>query len=191
MIPCLAPGSPAARMRKPAVGVAIMMSDTRGLWHADMIRSAGSAASRDKIRHRRPWPRTDQVALGINRRWQESSTWLARVGASSIASRYSLWIRGITSAWQQAVHQGPERHECSQELAKLRGDEANTLVKEVKVDGQSGLENLDVSMRNTATEESSSSSLKLELRRKRRKLLCVTTSTQRPKSSISTRQPAA
>ena len=45
--PFLAPGSPAARKRKPrrlreegAVGVAIMISDTRGLWHADMIRSA-------------------------------------------------------------------------------------------------------------------------------------------------------
>ena len=31
----------------------------------------GSAASRGKIRHRRPWPRIDQVVLGINRRWQE------------------------------------------------------------------------------------------------------------------------
>ena len=31
-----------------------------------------------KIRHRRPWPRIDQVALGINRRWQERCTWLAR-----------------------------------------------------------------------------------------------------------------
>ena len=45
----LAPGSPAARKRKPrrlreegAVGVAIMISDTRGLWHADMIRSAAA-----------------------------------------------------------------------------------------------------------------------------------------------------
>ena len=49
-----------------------------------------SAAARGKIRHRRPWPRIDQVALGINRLWQERGTWLARVGASSIASRYSL-----------------------------------------------------------------------------------------------------
>ena len=47
--PVLAPGSPAARKRKPrrlreegAVGVAIMISDTRGLWHADMIRSAAA-----------------------------------------------------------------------------------------------------------------------------------------------------
>ena len=45
----LAPGSPAARKRKPrrlreegGVGVAIMISDTRGLWHADMIRSAAA-----------------------------------------------------------------------------------------------------------------------------------------------------
>ena len=55
----------------------------------------GSAASRGQIRHRRPWPRIDQVALGIIRRWQERGTWLARVRASSIASRYSLWIRGV------------------------------------------------------------------------------------------------
>ena len=47
--PFLAPGSPAARKRKPRrlreeglVGVAIMISDTRGLWHADMIRSAAA-----------------------------------------------------------------------------------------------------------------------------------------------------
>ena len=47
--PVLAPGSPAARKRKPrrlreegAVGVAIMISDTRGFWHADMVRSAAA-----------------------------------------------------------------------------------------------------------------------------------------------------
>ena len=47
--PVLAPGSPAARKRKlrrlreeGAVGVAIMISDTRGLWHADMFRSAAA-----------------------------------------------------------------------------------------------------------------------------------------------------
>ena len=47
--PVLAPGSPAARKRKPrrlpeegAVEVAIMISDTRGLWHADVIRSAAA-----------------------------------------------------------------------------------------------------------------------------------------------------
>ena len=78
--------------REGAVGGAIMISDTRGLRHADMLRSA---AARGKIRHRRPWPRIDQVALGINRRWQEQGTWVARVGVSSIASRYSLWIRGM------------------------------------------------------------------------------------------------
>ena len=50
----------------------------------------GSAASRSEIRHRRPWPRVDQVALGIKRRWHERGTWPARVGVSSIASRYSL-----------------------------------------------------------------------------------------------------
>ena len=45
--PVLAPGSPTVRKRKPrrlrqerAVGVAIMISHTRGLWHTDMIRSA-------------------------------------------------------------------------------------------------------------------------------------------------------
>ena len=54
-----------------------------------------SAAARGKIRHRRPWPRIDQVALGINRRWHEQGTWVARVGVTSIASRYSLWIRGM------------------------------------------------------------------------------------------------
>ena len=92
--PVLAPGSPAARKRKPrrlheegAVGVATMIG------RHDSI--CGSAAWRGKIRHRRPWPRIDQVALGINRRWQERGAWLALVGASSIASRYSLWIRGI------------------------------------------------------------------------------------------------
>ena len=53
-----------------------------------------SAAARGKIRHMRPWPRIDQVALDINRRWQEQDTWFARVGVS-IASRYSLWIRGM------------------------------------------------------------------------------------------------
>ena len=69
--PVLAPGSPAARKRKPrrlreegAEGVAIMISDTRGLWHAHMIRSA-AGRPRGKIRHRRPWPRIDQVALGM------------------------------------------------------------------------------------------------------------------------------
>ena len=47
--PVLAPESPAARKRKPrrlreegAVGVAIVISDTRGLLHADMIRSAAA-----------------------------------------------------------------------------------------------------------------------------------------------------
>ena len=47
--PVLTTASPAARKRKPrrlreegAVGVAIMISDTRGLWHADMIRSAAA-----------------------------------------------------------------------------------------------------------------------------------------------------
>ena len=47
--PVLAPGSPAARKRKPrrlreegAVGVAIMISDTRGLWHAARPRGAKS-----------------------------------------------------------------------------------------------------------------------------------------------------
>ena len=47
--PVLTLGSPAARKRKPrrlrekgAVGVAIMRSDTRGVWHADMIRSAAA-----------------------------------------------------------------------------------------------------------------------------------------------------
>ena len=44
-------------------------------------------------------------------------------------------------------------HKESQELAKLRGDEANALVNEVRVEGKNGLENHDVSMRNTATEE--------------------------------------
>ena len=45
--PALALGSPAVRKRKPrllrqegAAGVSIMISDTRGLWHAAMIRSA-------------------------------------------------------------------------------------------------------------------------------------------------------
>ena len=95
--PVLAPGSLAARKRKPrrlrqegAVGVAIMISDTRGPLARRHDSICGSAASRGKIRHRRPYPRVDQVALGINRRWQERGTWLARVGASSIASRYSL-----------------------------------------------------------------------------------------------------
>ena len=58
--PVLAPGSPAARKRKPrrlreegAVGVAIMKSDTRGMARRhDLI--CGSAASRGKIRHRCP-----------------------------------------------------------------------------------------------------------------------------------------
>ena len=49
----------------------------------------GRAASRGKTRHRRPWPRIDQVALGIHRRWQEQGTWLPRVGASSNC-RYTL-----------------------------------------------------------------------------------------------------
>ena len=45
-VPVLPLGSRAVRKRKPrrlrqegAVGVASMISDTRGLWHADMIRS--------------------------------------------------------------------------------------------------------------------------------------------------------
>ena len=55
----------------------------------------GSAASRGKIRHMRFRLRIDQVTFGINRRWQERGIWFARVEASSIAGRYSLWIRGI------------------------------------------------------------------------------------------------
>ena len=85
----------ASGSRGDSVRVAIMISDTLGLWHADMIRSAAA------------WPRGAKSAtgvlgleltkwrFGINRRWQERGTWLARVGASSIASRCSLWIRRI------------------------------------------------------------------------------------------------
>ena len=58
--PVLAPGSLAACKRKPrrlreegAVGVAIMISNTRGLWHADMIRSAAA------------WPRGAKSATGV------------------------------------------------------------------------------------------------------------------------------
>ena len=42
--PVLAPGSPVARQLREegAVGVANMISDTGGLWHADMIRSAAA-----------------------------------------------------------------------------------------------------------------------------------------------------
>ena len=84
--PVLVPGSPAARKRKPrrlreegAVGVAIMISDTRGLWHADMIRSVAARPRWAKSATGVLGPRIDQVALGINRRWQERCTWLARV----------------------------------------------------------------------------------------------------------------
>ena len=69
----LAPGSPAVRKRKPrrlrqegAVGVAIMIFDTRGLWHADMIRSAAAR------------PRGAKSATGVLRlvltRWRLTST---------------------------------------------------------------------------------------------------------------------
>ena len=107
--PFLTPGSPVARKRKPRrlreeglVGVAIMISDTRGFWHADMVRSAEARPFGCKMRHWRPWPRIDQVALGINRRWQERGTWLARVGAvvdccKQVLSLYS-WN---TAAWQR------------------------------------------------------------------------------------------
>ena len=78
-----------------------MISDTRGLWHADMIRSAAARLRGTKSATGVLGLVLDQVALGINRRWQERGTWLARVGASSIASRYSLWIRGNTSAWKR------------------------------------------------------------------------------------------
>ena len=99
--PVLAPGSPAARKRKPrrtrqegAVRVAIMISDTRGLWHADMIRSAAER------------PRGANSATGVFgvvlTRWRLASTdagrnealGFSRVGVSSNAGRYSLW-RGI------------------------------------------------------------------------------------------------
>ena len=79
--------------------------------------------------------------------------------------RWSIFLKYLDKDMKLA-----KENLCSEELAKLRGDEANTLAKEVKVEGKNGLENHDVSMRNTATEESSSSSLKLELRRKQRKL---------------------
>ena len=69
-----------------------------------------SGSCRHDIRH--PWPlarrtcfdllqrgaKSDTSVLGLvltNRRWQEQGTWVARVGVSSIASRYSLWIRGM------------------------------------------------------------------------------------------------
>ena len=116
--PVLAPGSPAARKRKPrrlreegAVGVAIMISDTLGLWHADMIRSAAARPRGTKSATGVLWPRIDQVTLDINRRWQERGTWLARVGASSIARRYSLsgfveYLCLATAVLLSPVHHG-------------------------------------------------------------------------------------
>ena len=100
--PVLAVGSLAVRKRKPrrlreegAVGS--FHHDIRHPWllacRHDSI--CCSAASRGKIRHMRFRLRIDQVALGIDRRWQERCTWFARIGASSIVSRCSLWIRGI------------------------------------------------------------------------------------------------
>ena len=89
------------RRRKPrrlrhegAVIVPIMISDTRGLWHADMTRSAAER------------PRGANSATGVLglelTRWRLASTdagrnealGFSRVGVSSNAGRYSLW-RGI------------------------------------------------------------------------------------------------
>ena len=99
--PVLAPGSPAVRRRKPrrlrhegAMRVAIMISDTRSLWHADMIRSAAE---------RRRGANSATGVLGVVlTTWRLASTdagrnealGFSRVGVSSVANRYSLWIRG-------------------------------------------------------------------------------------------------
>ena len=61
--------------------------------------NCGSAASRSELRHRRPWLRIDQVTPGINQRWQERGSWLARVviDCKQVLSLAS-WN---TSAWQR------------------------------------------------------------------------------------------
>ena len=98
----------------------------RDLWPADMmIRSAAARLRGVKIRHRRPWPRTDQVALDIKRRWQERGTWLARVGVSSFASRYSLSIRGLPCRPWLESHHALERPQCTQFKNKSWADGQN------------------------------------------------------------------
>ena len=79
----------------------------------------------------------------------------------------------------------------SQELAKLRGDEANTLAKEVKVEGKNGLENHDVSQEKHCHCGKLKFKFEASAEEKTKKVVCVTTNTQRPVSSISARQPAA
>ena len=101
--PVLAPGSPAARKRKPwrmreegAVGVAIKISDTRGLWHGDVIRSAAA-------RPRGAKSATSVLGLVLTG-WRLASTDVCRNEALGLhelerrrlqASTLSLWIRGI------------------------------------------------------------------------------------------------
>ena len=53
-------GSHRRLRQESVVGVAIMISDTRGHQHADMIRSVAKRPRGADLRHRRPWPRIDQ-----------------------------------------------------------------------------------------------------------------------------------
>ena len=101
--PVLAPGSPAAKKRKPrrlreegAVGVVIMISDTRGFWHADMIRSAAA---------RHPWAKSATGVFGlVLTRWRLASTDAGRneirgtplLGKGSLALTYASWHHGPT-----------------------------------------------------------------------------------------------
>ena len=140
MDPDIAPGSPDGWSRSgarvscgsQAEAAATLSGRRSGSCHHDiqhpwpLVRRqdsiCGSAASRCKIRHKRPRP---QVALGINLCWQERGNWLARVGVLSIASRYALWIRGIPLLGNGSValtcvcrHHGPT---CTpQDLGTLR-----------------------------------------------------------------------
>ena len=102
--PVLARGSPAVRKRKPrrlrqegAVGGAIMISDTRGLWHADMIRSAAALPRGAK-------PATDVLDLVLIR-WRLASTDAGSSACTSWSVVDSKQVRSLDSwnpsAWQR------------------------------------------------------------------------------------------
>ena len=100
--PALALGTPAVRWRKPrrlrqegAVGVAIMITDTRGPWHADMVRSVAARPRGAKCATGLPSLVLTRRRLELTDAGRKRGTWLARVVVSSIASRYSLWISGL------------------------------------------------------------------------------------------------
>ena len=116
--PVVAHGSPAVRKREPrrlsqegAVTVAIMISNTRGQWHKDMIRCA-TERPRGEVRHR-------NEALGLHelecRRLQASTLsgfleCLCQATAASAECRVALCLNVTTAHGRNASRQKFEKH---------------------------------------------------------------------------------